>query len=186
MAATRIPAARAAVETLRDAGVGLVFGSAGATALPWYEALERADGIAHLTVRHEQGAAHMADGWARTTGRAGVVVAAPGRSDRPGCGVEGLLTGLRTARADAVPLVCVTGRSCWGSPGAPPHLRRASRAYRSRAPHPRREPPLHFPAAAPTPVLSRPGAAAGNTTNAPGSRPAHPPRAPPGNFSTKC
>ncbi|MEU7592687.1 thiamine pyrophosphate-binding protein [Streptomyces sp. NPDC039022] len=92
-----------------------VFGSPGATALPWYGALERAHGSRHLMAQHEVDAVHMADGWARTSGRTGVVVAAPEEPERTGvrsgAGLDGLLAGLRTAHADAVPLVCVTGRT---------------------------------------------------------------------------
>ncbi|MFF3274544.1 thiamine pyrophosphate-binding protein [Streptomyces chrestomyceticus] len=92
-----------------------VFGTPGAAALPWYEALERADSTRHLMAHHESDAVHMAAGWARTGGRTGVVVAAPEEPERAGArsgaGLDGLLAGLRTAQADAVPLVCVTGRT---------------------------------------------------------------------------
>ncbi|GCD33906.1 tartronate-semialdehyde synthase [Streptomyces chrestomyceticus JCM 4735] len=88
-----------------------IFGTPGAAALPWYEALERADGTRHLMAHHEPDAVHMAAGWARTGGRTGVVVAAPEAGARSGAGLDGLLAGLRTAHADAVPLVCVTGRA---------------------------------------------------------------------------
>ncbi|MFH8407818.1 thiamine pyrophosphate-binding protein [Streptomyces sp. NPDC018019] len=118
MVTTRIPAVRAAVEILGDEGADQFFGSPGATALPWYGALEKADGLGHLMARHEQDAVHMADGWARTSGRTGVVVAVPERSERfersgpgRGTGLGGLLDGLRAAWSDAVPLVCVTGRT---------------------------------------------------------------------------
>ncbi|GCD42014.1 thiamine pyrophosphate-binding protein [Streptomyces paromomycinus] len=92
-----------------------VFGSPGAAALPWYESLERADGKRQLTADHESDAVHMAVGWARTGGRTGFAVAAPElparTGARSGAGLDGLLAGLRTAYADAVPLVCVTGRT---------------------------------------------------------------------------
>ncbi|MFI2239536.1 thiamine pyrophosphate-binding protein [Streptomyces chrestomyceticus] len=92
-----------------------VFGTPGAAALPWYAALERADAARQLMAHHELDAIHMAAGWARTSGRIGVVVAAPEEPERTGArsgaGLDGLLAGLRTAHADAVPLVCVTGRT---------------------------------------------------------------------------
>ncbi|MEU7160237.1 thiamine pyrophosphate-binding protein [Streptomyces chrestomyceticus] len=92
-----------------------VFGTPGAAALPWYEALERADGTRQLMAHHEPDAVHMAAGWARRGGRTGVLVAAPEEPERTGArhgaGIDGLLAGLRTVHADAVPLVCVTGRT---------------------------------------------------------------------------
>ncbi|MFH8344198.1 thiamine pyrophosphate-binding protein [Streptomyces sp. NPDC018045] len=126
MLTPRIPAVRAAVEILGEEGVGTVFGSPGATALPWYGALERAGGPRLLMGRHEQGATHMADGWARTDGRTGVVVAAP-----EGAGRDGLFAGLRTAHADAVPLVCLTGRTTEEAPAA--GLAAAARRVTKRA-----------------------------------------------------
>ncbi|MFK0297091.1 thiamine pyrophosphate-binding protein [Streptomyces sp. NPDC090442] len=104
MGARRIPAAQAAVEILRDEGVDTVFGCPGTALLPLYAAMERTGGIAHLSAGHAEGAAHMADGWARTTGRPGVAAVAAGP------GAVRLLSGLYAAQQDAVPLVCVTGR----------------------------------------------------------------------------
>ncbi|WP_078894285.1 thiamine pyrophosphate-binding protein [Streptomyces sp. CT34] len=104
MGAQRIPAVQAAVEVMKDEGVGIAFGCPGAALLPLYAAMERVGGIGHLSVRHEEGAVHMADGWARMTGKAGVAAVAAGP------GAARLITGLHAARQDAVPLVCVTGR----------------------------------------------------------------------------
>ncbi|MEU2794227.1 thiamine pyrophosphate-binding protein [Streptomyces sp. NPDC007100] len=82
-----------------------VFRSHGATSLPWHEACEQGGGVRYLMAPHNLDALHMAVGWARTNGRTGVVAAAPAAD------IDGLLAGLRTAHADAVPLVCVTGRT---------------------------------------------------------------------------
>ncbi|MCK7625476.1 thiamine pyrophosphate-binding protein [Streptomyces sp. RS10V-4] len=97
---------------MQDEGAGTVFGCPGAALLPLYAAMERTGGIAHLSAGHEEGAVHMADGWARTTGKAGVAAVAAGP------GAVRLLTGLAAAQQDAVPLVCVTGRAASG-PHAP-------------------------------------------------------------------
>ncbi|MCZ0974507.1 thiamine pyrophosphate-binding protein [Streptomyces albulus] len=82
MGARRLPAVRAAVEIMKDEGVDTVFGCPGSALLPLYAAMERTGGIAHLSAGHAEGATHMADGWARTTGKVGVaaVAAGPGRS----------------------------------------------------------------------------------------------------------
>ncbi|WP_079142492.1 thiamine pyrophosphate-binding protein [Streptomyces noursei] len=112
MGARRVPAVQAAVEIMKDEGVDTVFGCPGAALLPLYAAMERTGGIAHLSAGHAEGAAHMADGWARTTGKAGVVAVAAGP------GAVRLLSGLYAARQDAVPLVCVTGREA-SAPTAP-------------------------------------------------------------------
>ncbi|MEV4432398.1 glyoxylate carboligase [Streptomyces sp. NPDC049585] len=103
-----VPAMAAAVHILRDEGVDIVFGCPGAAILPLYKAMEVDGRIAHLIVRHEAGAAHMADGWARTNGRVGVALATSGP------GATNLVTGLYTAFADSVPMVCVTGQAVSG------------------------------------------------------------------------
>ncbi|MFB7636836.1 thiamine pyrophosphate-binding protein [Streptomyces sp. NPDC056149] len=122
MGARRIPAAQAAVEILRDEGVDTVFGCPGAALLPLYAAMERTGGIAHLSAGHAEGAAHMADGWARTTGRPGVAAVAAGP------GAVRLLSGLYAAQQDAVPLVCVTGRAA--PPATAPALPLRHAGYR--------------------------------------------------------
>ncbi|QHC24775.1 thiamine pyrophosphate-binding protein [Streptomyces sp. GS7] len=116
MGAQRIPAVQAAVQIMKDEGVGIAFGCPGAALLPLYAAMERVGGIGRLSVRHEEGAVHMADGWARTTGKAGVAAVAAGP------GAARLITGLHAALQDAVPLVCVTGREATGPrrAGGPP------------------------------------------------------------------
>ncbi|WP_237323790.1 thiamine pyrophosphate-binding protein [Streptomyces sp. MOE7] len=118
MAAQRIPAIRAAVQIMRDEGVEIAFGCPGAALLPLYAAMEEAGGIEHLPVRHEEAAAHMADGWARTSGKVGVAAVAAGP------GAARLVTGLYAAQQDAVPLVCLTGRE-GAVPGTGGRLRHA-------------------------------------------------------------
>ncbi|WP_275127148.1 glyoxylate carboligase [Streptomyces sp. UNOC14_S4] len=100
-----MPAMEAAVRIMKDEGVDIAFGCPGAAILPLYKAMETVGGIEHLIVRHEAGAAHMADGWARTNGRVGVALATSGP------GATNLVTGLYTAFADSVPMVCVTGQA---------------------------------------------------------------------------
>lgn len=105
MAATKMPAMSAAVDIMADEGVDIAFGCPGAAILPLYQAMERDGRIAHLTVRHEEGATHMADGWARTNGKVGVAIATSGP------GATNLVTGLYTAHADSIPMVCLTGQA---------------------------------------------------------------------------
>ncbi len=89
--------------TLEGEGVDVVFGYPGGAILPVYDALRKFP-IRHVLVRHEQGAAHMADGYARASGRVGVAVATSGP------GATNLVTGIATAMLDSVPIVCVTGQ----------------------------------------------------------------------------
>ncbi|MFF4406132.1 glyoxylate carboligase [Streptomyces sp. NPDC001262] len=100
-----MPAMHAAVHILKDEGVDIAFGCPGAAVLPLYQAMQQLGGIDHLIVRHEEGAAHMADGWARTNGRPGVAIATSGP------GGTNLVTGLYTAFADSIPMVCITGQA---------------------------------------------------------------------------
>ncbi|MCQ4043145.1 glyoxylate carboligase [Streptantibioticus rubrisoli] len=96
---------QAAVQIMKDEGVDIAFGCPGAAILPLYKAMEVVGGIDHLTVRHEEGATHMADGWARTNGKVGVAIATSGP------GATNLVTGLYTAQADSIPMVCITGQA---------------------------------------------------------------------------
>ena len=98
------PAMNAVVEVLKDEGVDTAFGCPGAAILPLYKALEQVGGIEHLIVRHEEGATHMADGWSRTTGKVGVAIGTSGPA-----GTD-MITGLYSAIADSVPMVCITGQ----------------------------------------------------------------------------
>ena len=94
-------------EALVMEGVNLVFGHPGGAILPTYDALSsyEAEGkIHHVLVRHEQCAAHMADGYARATGRVGVCIATSGP------GATNLVTGLATAQMDSIPMVAITGQ----------------------------------------------------------------------------
>jgi len=88
---------------LVEQGVDTVFGYPGGAILPAYDALLDHP-IRHVLVRHEQGATHMADGYARASGKAGVAVATSGP------GATNLVTGIATAMMDSIPLVCITGQ----------------------------------------------------------------------------
>ena len=90
-------------EALHREGVEVVFGYPGGAIMPAYDALLESP-IRHVLVRHEQGAAHMADGYARTSGKVGVAVATSGP------GATNLVTGIATAMLDSVPIVCITGQ----------------------------------------------------------------------------
>ena len=91
------------IECLKAERVEVVFGYPGGAVLPIYDVLYDAD-IRHILVRHEQGAAHAADGYARATGRPGVCIATSGP------GATNLVTGLATAYMDSVPVVAITGQ----------------------------------------------------------------------------
>jgi acetolactate synthase-1/2/3 large subunit len=88
--------------TLAGEGVREVFGYPGGAILPAYDALRKFP-IKHILVRHEQGAAHMADGYARASGGVGVAIATSGP------GATNLVTGIATAMLDSIPIVCITG-----------------------------------------------------------------------------
>ena len=92
------------VECLLEQGVDTVFGYPGGAVLNIYDALyEYSDKIRHVLTAHEQGASHAADGYARTTGKTGVVIATSGP------GATNLVTGIATAYMDSIPMVAVTG-----------------------------------------------------------------------------
>src|SRR5487761_1890957 len=97
-------------ECLEQQGVTTVFGYPGGAILPAYDALKFSN-IHHVLVRHEQGAAHMADGYARASGKVGVCVATSGP------GALNLITGLATAHFDSVPVVAITGQVAAASIG---------------------------------------------------------------------
>ena len=96
--------ARIVWECLTREGVGTVFGYPGGAVLNLYDALLDFPAIHHVLARHEQGACHMADGYARASGQVGVVIATSGP------GATNLVTGLATAMLDSVPLVAITGQ----------------------------------------------------------------------------
>ncbi|HTS86958.1 MAG TPA: biosynthetic-type acetolactate synthase large subunit [Gemmatimonadales bacterium] len=89
---------------LEEQGVELVFGYPGGAIMPFYHALPESPALRHILVRHEQAAAHAADGYARASGRPGVCVATSGP------GATNLVTGLATAQMDSSPVVALTGQ----------------------------------------------------------------------------
>jgi acetolactate synthase-1/2/3 large subunit len=90
--------------TLVDAGVEVMFGYPGGAIMPFYDALHGHAGLRHILVRHEQAAAHAADGYARASNRVGVCVATSGP------GATNLVTGLATAHMDGSPVLAITGQ----------------------------------------------------------------------------
>ena len=92
------------VEALREQGVELIFGYPGGAVLPLYDAIVQQDAVRHILVRHEQAAVHAAEGYARSTGRVGVVLVTSGP------GATNTVTGLTDALMDSVPIVCLTGQ----------------------------------------------------------------------------
>jgi len=91
------------LECLKKEKVDTIFGYPGGAVLPIYDVLYKAD-MRHILVRHEQGAVHMADGYARATGRPGVVLVTSGP------GATNTVTGLATAYSDSIPMVVFTGQ----------------------------------------------------------------------------
>ena len=96
--------ARMVVEALRDQGVDTVFGYPGGAVLPIYDEIFQQNQIQHILVRHEQGAVHMAEGYARSTGKPGVVLVTSGP------GATNAVTGLTDALLDSIPLVVLSGQ----------------------------------------------------------------------------
>ncbi|NHB90895.1 acetolactate synthase 3 large subunit [Photorhabdus cinerea] len=92
------------VRSLIDQGVEHVFGYPGGAVLDIYDALHTVGGIEHILVRHEQGAVHMADGYARSTGKVGVVLVTSGP------GATNAITGIATAYMDSIPMVVLSGQ----------------------------------------------------------------------------
>lgn len=104
----RLTGAEILVESLLDQEVDMLFGYPGGSVLNIYDALyTQKDKIRHIVTSHEQGAAHAADGYARATGRTGVVIATSGP------GATNLVTGIAAAYHDSVPLVAITGNVTW-------------------------------------------------------------------------
>src|SRR5438309_7995153 len=104
MSAEPICGADIVIKALVDQGVDVVFGYPGGAVLPIYDALFKQNSLRHILVRHEQGAVHAAEGYARSTGRAGVVLVTSGP------GATNAVTGLTDALMDSVPIVCLTGQ----------------------------------------------------------------------------
>ena len=104
MSAEPISGAEIVIKALVDQGVDVVFGYPGGAVLPIYDALFKQNALRHILVRHEGGAVHAAEGYARSTGRVGVVLVTSGP------GATNAVTGLTDALMDSVPVVCLTGQ----------------------------------------------------------------------------
>src|SRR6201991_3385972 len=104
MSAEPISGADIVIKALVDQGVDVVFGYPGGAVLPIYDALFKQNALRHILVRHEQGAVHAAEGYARSTGRFGVVLVTSGP------GATNAVTGLTDALMDSIPLVVLTGQ----------------------------------------------------------------------------
>jgi acetolactate synthase-1/2/3 large subunit len=104
MSAEQMNGAEMVIKALGDQGVDVVFGYPGGAVLPIYDALFLQNRLRHILVRHEQGAVHAAEGYARSTGKVGVVLVTSGP------GATNAVTGLTDALMDSVPLVCLTGQ----------------------------------------------------------------------------
>src|SRR6267154_3712938 len=101
----RLTGAEAVIRSLETCGVEICFGIPGGAILPIYDALaSTGTKIKHVLVRHEQGAGHMAQGYARATGKVGVAMATSGP------GATNMVTGIATAMMDSSPIVCITGQ----------------------------------------------------------------------------
>jgi len=96
--------AQALLESLKKEGVEVIFGLPGGQTLPLYDALYSEKGLRHILVRHEQGAGHAADGYARATGKVGVCLATSGP------GATNLVTAIANAHMDSIPMVAITGQ----------------------------------------------------------------------------
>ena len=92
------------IQALADQGVKHLFGYPGGAVLPIYDAIFAQDKVQHILVRHEQGAVHAAEGYARSTGKVGCVLVTSGP------GATNAVTGLTDALMDSIPIVCITGQ----------------------------------------------------------------------------
>ena len=102
--ATRRPGAEILLQALKAQGVEVIFGYPGGAVLPIYDAIFNQNAIRHILVRHEQAAVHAAEGYARSTGKVGVVLVTSGP------GATNAVTGLVDALMDSIPIVCLTGQ----------------------------------------------------------------------------
>ena len=100
----KLSGAEMVVQSLRDEGVEYLFGYPGGAVLDIYDAIHTLGGIEHILVRHEQAAVHMADGYARSTGKVGCVLVTSGP------GATNAITGILTAYTDSVPMVIISGQ----------------------------------------------------------------------------
>ncbi|MEM6665107.1 MAG: acetolactate synthase 3 large subunit [Pseudomonadota bacterium] len=101
---TELTGAEIVLQALRDQGVDTIFGYPGGAVLPIYDEIFMQDDIKHVLVRHEQGAVHAAEGYARSSGKVGVVLVTSGP------GATNAVTGLTDALMDSIPVVCITGQ----------------------------------------------------------------------------
>src|SRR5512147_1025235 len=104
MATEQITGSEIVLKALVDQGVEVIFGYPGGAVLPIYDALFKQNALRHILVRHEQGAVHAAEGYARSTGKVGVVLVTSGP------GATNAVTGLTDALMDSIPIVCLTGQ----------------------------------------------------------------------------
>ena len=96
--------AQIVLKALADQGIEHMFGYPGGAVLPIYDEIFQQDKVQHILVRHEQGAVHAAEGYARSTGKPGVVLVTSGP------GATNAVTGLTDALMDSIPIVCITGQ----------------------------------------------------------------------------
>ncbi|MCB2090868.1 MAG: acetolactate synthase 3 large subunit [Alphaproteobacteria bacterium] len=104
MSSKAISGAEIIIKSLEDLGVEVIFGYPGGAVLPIYDVLHEHKKIKHILVRHEQAAVHAAEGYARSTGKPGVVLVTSGP------GATNAITGLADAMLDSIPIVCLTGQ----------------------------------------------------------------------------
>ena len=101
---SQMKGAKILIESLKKAEVEYIFGVQGGAAMPIFDELYAVEGLKLITMRHEQGTAHAADGYARATGKVGVVLATSGP------GATNLVTGIANAHMDSIPMVAITGQ----------------------------------------------------------------------------
>lgn len=101
----RMQAAEAMVKIMEDEGVEVIFGIPGAGILPFYSALRKSTKIKHYLARHEEGASHGADGYARASGKVGICVGTSGPAG------TNMVTGLYAAQVDSIPIIAITGQT---------------------------------------------------------------------------
>ena len=104
MATNEMTGAEIVLKALQDQGVDTLFGYPGGAVLPIYDEIFQQEKVQHILVRHEQGATHAAEGYARSTGKCGVVLVTSGP------GATNAVTGLTDALMDSIPMVCITGQ----------------------------------------------------------------------------
>ena len=103
--AVHVSGAEAVIKCLLEEGVDLIYGYPGGAIMPIYDELYKyQDKLQHVLTRHEQGATHSAQGFARVTGKVGVAMATSGP------GATNLITGIADAQIDSTPMVCITGQ----------------------------------------------------------------------------